>query len=126
MTGTPRRLLVLCLSALAAFSAPIAAQMGPLARNSPYERFNDKDMQMFQEQNNKTLNEAPDNQTMSWENPDTRSRGDFTILKTFQKDGNTCKEMRVRAEAGGRKGDTVLNWCKIEGKWRLLSSSQLQ
>jgi hypothetical protein len=31
----------------------------------------------------------------------------------------------VRNEAQGRKGDNKLNLCKVEGKWRLLSASQL-
>jgi len=123
--GTPMRFLAL-LFALAAIGSPADAQMGPLARNSPYERFNDKDTRIFEEYRNKALDEAPDQQTMSWENPDTKHRGDFTILKTVKKDGNTCREMRMRTEADGRKGDAVLNWCKIDGKWRLLGQSQMQ
>jgi len=52
--------------------------------------------------------------------------GDITVLKSFESKGRPCKEVRVRNEAGGRKGDNKLNLCKVEDKWRLLSASQLK
>jgi hypothetical protein len=32
----------------------------------------------------------------------------------------------VRNEAAGRKGETQMTACQVDGKWRLLSSSQLK
>jgi surface antigen len=113
--------------ALGAAASPASAQnWGPLMRNSPYERFNEKDNQMFLDYARKVLNDTPDNQTVSWQNPANQHGGDFTILKTAQKNGRTCKDVRVRTEADGRKGDAVLTACQVDGKWRLLSPPSTQ
>jgi surface antigen len=70
----------------------------------------------------KAVNETPDNQTVSWENPDTRAHGEITVLKSFEKDGRTCKRMRVRNEAGGRKASSVVDTCKVGARWRLIDA----
>ena len=116
------RALLFALLALAAASPANALNWVPLLKNSPGERFDDEDLQLFIVTARKTVNEAPDNQTVSWENPETKHHGDFTILKTFQKDGRTCKRVRVRNEADGRKASNVVDACKVESKWRLIGA----
>ena len=113
----------LLLAALAA-SPAMALNWVPLMRNTAFERFDEDDLQMFLDNARKTLNGAPDNQTVSWENPDTRAGGDFTVLKTFQNDGRTCKRLRVRTHASGRKGNAVVNACHIDKKWKLIGAPQ--
>jgi len=113
------------LVVLAAVSpGAMALNWVPLLKNSPAERFDDEDLQMFLNTARKTVNEAKDNQTVSWENPDTKHHGDFTILKSFQKDGRNCKRVRVRNEADGRKATSVVDACQIDGKWRLIGAPQ--
>ena len=113
-------------AALGLASPPAAAQAWiGLLKNTPAERFDEDDLRLFLEHARKALNEAPDNQPVSWENPKTRARGEITVLRSFESKGRPCKEVRVRNEAQGRKGDNKLNLCKVEGKWRLLSASQL-
>lgn len=120
-----RRFLFPLLVALAAASpAAMALNWVPLLKNSPAELFDDEDLQLFLKTARKTVNETPDNQTVSWENPDTKHHGDFTILKTFQKDGRDCKQVRVRNEADGRKASSVVDACKVDGKWRLIGAPQ--
>jgi hypothetical protein len=34
--------------------------------------------------------------------------------------------VKLHNEAQGRKGNTTLGLCKVDGKWRLLSSSQMK
>jgi hypothetical protein len=34
--------------------------------------------------------------------------------------------VRIHNEAGGRKNTAKLSLCQVEGKWRLLSASQLK
>ncbi len=116
---------ILALSLSLALATPAAAlNWIPLMKNSPAERFDEDDLHMFLDSGRKALNEMPDKQTVGWENPDTKHRGDFTILKTFQKDGRSCKQVRVRTEADGRKANTVINTCRVDGKWRLISPPQ--
>jgi surface antigen len=120
-----RRFFVPLLVAIAAASpAAMALNWVPLLKNSPAERFDEEDLHMFLNTARKTVNEAKDNQTVGWENPDTKHRGDITILKTFQKDGRTCKRVRLRNEADGRKATSVIDACQVEGKWRLIGAPQ--
>ena len=116
-----RGILIVLLASLAA-SPALALNWVPLLKNSPGERFDDEDLQLFIVTARKVVNEAPDNQTVNWENPDTKHHGDFTILKSFEKDGQTCKRVRVRNEADGRKASSVVDACKVESKWRLIGA----
>lgn len=107
---------------LGAAGPAIALNWVPLLKNSPAERFDEDDLEMFITSARKAVNETPDNQTVTWENPDTKAHGDITVLKTFDKDGKTCKRVRVRNEAGGRKASSVVDACKVGAKWRLIGA----
>ena len=114
-------------AALGLASPPAAAQAWiGLLKNTPAERFDEDDLRLFLEHARKALNEAPDNQPVSWENPKTRARGDITVVRRFEWKSLPCKELQVRNEAAGRKGTNTFNLCSVEGKWRLLSASQLK
>ena len=119
--------IVIVAAALGLASTQAAAQAWiGLLKNTPAERFQEEDLRLFLEHARKALNEAPDNQPVSWENPQTRARGDITVMKSFEYKGLPCKELRVRNEVPGRKGDNTFNLCNADGKWRLLSASQLK
>jgi surface antigen len=117
-----RGTLLAALLFLGAASPAMALNWVPLLKNSPAERFDDDDLQMFLANARKAVNEMPDNQTVSWENPDTKANGDITVLRTFEKDGKTCKRVRVRNEAGGRRATSVVDACKVGTRWRLISA----
>ena len=117
-----RRILIAFLASLA--GPALALNWVPLLKNSPAERFDEEDLQLFLTTARKVVNEAPDNQTVSWENPDTKHHGDFTILKSFEKDGQPCKRVRVRNEADGRKASSVVDACRVGTKWRLIGAPQ--
>jgi surface antigen len=122
MRCAPANALVLLFTLAAASPAALALNWVPLLKNSPAERFDEDDLQMFLAAARKTVNETPDNQTVSWENPETKHHGDFTILKSFQKDGRTCKRVRIRNEADGRKASSVVDACKVGAKWKLIDA----
>ena len=111
---------------LAALAFPVAAQnwVG-LLKNTPAERFDDEDLRLFLDTSRKALAEGKDNETLSWENPKTRARGDITVLRRFEWKTHPCREVRLNNEAQGRKGTSTLGLCQVDGKWRLLSSSQM-
>jgi surface antigen len=112
--------------ALAGFTSLAAAQnwVG-LLKNSPAEDFDDEDLQLFLATGRKALNEGKVNETLRWENPKTRARGEATVTRSFEWKSYGCKELRVDNEAGGRKGTSTFNLCSVDGKWRLLAPSQL-
>jgi surface antigen len=119
--------LIALAAALAALAPAASAQnwVGIL-KNTPAERFDEEDLRLFLDASRKALNESPDNQAHSWENPKTRAHGDITVLRSFESKGLPCKEVRVRNEAQGRKGDNKLNLCKKDDKWRLVGTSQIK
>jgi surface antigen len=119
--------LIVLAAVLAALASAAAAQnwVGIL-KNTPAERFDEDDLRLFLDASRKALNESPDKQAQSWENPKTRAHGDITVLKSFEWKGLPCKEVRVRSEAQGRKGDNTLNVCKKDDKWRFVGASQLK
>ena len=112
---------------MTALAFPVAAQnwVG-LLKNTPAERFDDEDLRLFLDTSRKALAEGKDNETLSWENPKTRSRGDITVLRRFEWKTHPCREVRLNNEAQGRKGTSTLGLCQVDGKWRLLSSSQMK
>lgn len=112
---------------LAALAFPVAAQnwVG-LLKNTPAERFDDEDLRLFLDTSRKALAEGKENETLSWENPKTRARGDVTVLRNFKWKEHPCREVKLNNEAQGRKGSSTLGLCQVDGKWRLLSSSQMK
>lgn len=118
------RLLVL---AVALAAQPAAAQSpAPLFGKGPAERFTKEDNRLFREAWRKALDEAPENQPMTWENPENKHGGELTVTRSFEWQGHPCREVRVRNQADGRKSDTLTNACRVDGKWRLVSESQLK
>jgi surface antigen len=117
---------LLLLVLLAASPAAVAQNWVALLKNGPAERFDEEDLRLFMDTGRKALTEGADNQTLSWENPKTRARGDITVLRRFEWKSHPCKELKLHNEAQGRKGDSTLALCQVEGKWRLLSSSQMK
>ena len=114
-------ILLLTMTASAAAQNWVA-----LLKNGPAERFDEEDLRIFMDTGRKALTEGADNQTLSWENPKTRARGDITVLRRFEWKSHPCRELKLYNEAQGRKGDSTLALCQVEGKWRLLSSSQMK
>ena len=110
---------------IAVMSPPAMAQnwIG-LLKNTPAERFDEDDLRIFMDAARKALDEGKENETLTWENPKTRARGDIEVVRSFKSKERACREIRVRNEVPGRKGDTRLSFCQVEGKWRLLSAKQ--
>jgi len=120
------RLLVVAV-AVALAAQPAAAQSpAPLFGKGPAERFTKEDNRLFLEAWRKTLDEAPENQPVTWQNPATRHSGELTVLRSFEWQGRPCKEVRVRHQADGRKSDNTSSLCRVDGKWRLVAPSQLK
>jgi surface antigen len=113
--------------ALAAAVAPAHAQTwSALLKDTPAEKFNDEDMRLFNEASGKALNDAAVGETVRWENPATRSRGDLTLLKVFNWKDQPCRQIRIHNEARGRKATNTLNLCRMADQWRMVSPTELK
>jgi surface antigen len=98
-----------------------------LLKNTPAESFDDEDLRLFLDTARKVLDGgAPENQPVTWENPKSRNRGEMTVLRNFESQGRSCKEVRVRNESRGRKSDNRRILCKVDERWRLVSEAQLK
>ena len=116
------RLSILAV-ALAFFASPaLAVNWISVLKNTPAERFDEEDIRLFLEAARKTLNETPDNQPVTWQNPATKAGGELTVVKSYESKGQPCKALRVRNQAAGRKNDVTLNACKVENRWRLVGA----
>ncbi len=114
-------------AALAIAALPVAAQnFHGLMKDTPAEKFNDVDMRLFNQAAAKALTEAALGETVSWENPVSRNRGDMKVLKVFTWKDNPCRQVRVRNQAGDRKASNALNVCRVSDKWRLVSPTELK
>jgi surface antigen len=115
------------LAWLLALCMPAAAQnwIG-LLKNTPAENFNEEDLKLFLEASRKALNEAPAGGTEKWQNPVTGSGGEMKVVKLFTWQDNPCRQIRVSNYTVDRKGSNTLNLCQVEGKWKLLSPSQVK
>jgi surface antigen len=117
------------LGAACVLAAPGAAAQNwvALLKNTPAEYFDDEDLRLFLDTARKVLDGgAPENQPVAWENPKSRNRGEMTVLRNFESKGRSCKEVRVRNEARGRKSDNRRILCKVDERWRLVSEAQLK
>jgi surface antigen len=117
--------IILCL--LLALASPLAqAQYAALLKGAVAERFDDEDLRMFVETARKALYGAAENETLKWQNPKTRHGGEITLLRNFESKGRACKAVKVFNQAQGRKATNNFDLCQVDGKWRLLGSSQLK
>ena len=118
-----RALLALVLALGCASAA--AQQWASTLKNSPAEVLDEEDNKLFLATMRQALERPADKQPLGWQNPKTGHRGDVLVLKTFPSRGRECKELLVRSEAQGRKAEDSLNFCRIEGEWKLVGDSQL-
>jgi surface antigen len=128
MEDSMRFVITTLFAGACALACPLATAQNwvGLLKNTPAEFFDDEDLRIFLDTGRKALNETPDNQPLTWENPKTRNRGEITVLRSFESKGRPCKEVRVRNEARGRKSDNRSTLCKVDERWRLMGSSQLK
>src|SRR3954462_10821906 len=97
--------------ALVQFIVPTQAQAlswYPLLQGTPFEQFEEEDLQFFIAASRKTLNDTPDNQPVRWENSETGRRGEITALQSFEWQGRPCRQVRVINESEGRKSTNLL------------------
>jgi surface antigen len=111
--GTGFIALALLLTTLAA-----SAQNVLFLRDSPIAWMDDTDEAILRETIEAVL-AAPDGTVTDWLNPETGSKGRVQVTDTDQDFGTTCRRLRMRNEASGRKGGGNYRLClSKDGQWR--------
>ena len=122
------RLAPIVAAGLVALCAPAAAQnwIG-LLKNTPAERFNDEDIKLFLDASKTALSaDTPAGESVKWQNPVSGARGEIKVIKLFTWQEHPCRQLRVTSEVVDRKGSNSLNLCQVDGKWKVLSATELK
>ena len=87
-------------------------------RESPIAWMNDADEAILRATIDAVL-AAPDGTTTDWLNPETGSHGRVQVTDTHEDFGTTCRRLRMRNEASGRKGGGNYRLClSTDGQWK--------
>ena len=97
-----------------------AINLNFLSQQAPARNFTDDDWSILQQAVSHALEQLPDGEKHSWNNPETPSSGVIEVLKTFDKQGQTCRQVRFinwHAELSGR---SEFVYCKqASGEWKI-------
>ena len=117
MKKIARPLFLVLLSAVVC--APAYGVGMEYLRWSPISYFKESDTQMFRDNASRALNEAADNETFSWNNPETGASGTAKPFRTVEENGTTCRNLRFKNKAGGVSGGSMVKFCKQpDGSWK--------
>jgi surface antigen len=118
-----RHLRYLIVASLSVLALPAQAfNIYPLFRDTPAERFNDRDIDLFLEAKGKALAGQPVGEPVRWENPATSASGSITVIEEFEAGGRPCKRLRIENRANGQTGTGLWQYCREpDGRWELSS-----
>lgn len=107
--------------ALAASTAS-AFDFGVL-RNSPMQKFSEKDLELMKNTIQATLQSAQDNETRTWENPETGHGGSVTARAAEEKESGDCRVAKIVNHAGNLAGGGVFEFCQDDQDvWRVIGT----
>ncbi len=99
---------------------PTLASNLDFLHDTPLSDFNEEDRRLFATAMTQALSEADDNETRKWSNPDTKSGGEITPLRTHSRGDTVCRDVSIVNRAKGRTEKSVYSYCRDgEGEWRL-------
>lgn len=115
---------LLCVAAIVSLSLPGFAAAANIfsARDLPVRYMTDEDRAILKSAVEDVLERSKDGEGTRWENPKTGAHGDLTPRASFQRAGQSCRELEVANSARGRDNRLVLTLCKqAEGDWKIES-----
>lgn len=99
-----------------------AAGWVAILKDTPADKFQDEDLEMFLGTARQVLNADDNSQPVEWANPETGAGGSFKVLgQSKSPEGLACKRVRFTVYALKRspKSSTWTACRTAEGKWRL-------
>jgi len=86
----------------------------------PVRHMTDEDKDMLRAAVFGTLDRTPEGDTVRWENPKTGAHGDLTPRASFDRAGQSCRDLEVANSARGHDNRVVLTLCKQpDGEWKV-------
>ena len=115
----PMKLAVICLTLMGLLSVSAQAQNIGFLTRGPVAQLSDDDKALLSETLRQALNEAEDNETVTWGDPDSGPHGQIEVFDTHEDFGTTCRSIRTRTTAAGRSGGGVYRLCLADDdSWR--------
>ena len=89
-------------------------------RDLPVQHMTDEDRDMLRAAVFRTLDRTPEGTTVRWENQKTGAHGDLTPRASFDRAGQSCRDLEVANSARGHDNRVVLTLCKQpDGEWKV-------
>ena len=89
-------------------------------RDLPVQHMTDEDRDMLRAAVFGTLDGTPEGNTVRWENPKTGAHGDLSPRASFDRAGQSCRDLEVANSARGHDNRVVLTLCKQpDGEWKV-------
>jgi surface antigen len=118
------RIRILAFALLTCMAVSASAQNYLFLRDSPIGWLDAKDQQILLGAINSVL-DSPDGTKIDWSNPDSGSNGRIQVLDKHEDFGTTCRSIRMRNEAKGRKSGGNYRLCLSEdGQWRFAPNAE--
>lgn len=109
----------LLLGAALSIDSVQAVSMG-FFKYSPINYFTDEDNAIALEHVRDALNNRDNGEVVRWQNDATGAEGEYTLLKTYQHDGATCRQVKVTHAVKKLRQTGTYTLCQnAEGKWQL-------
>jgi len=81
----------------------------------------DRDKRMANETAQRALETAPSGKAVAWTNPDTGHSGTVTPVRTYESNGNFCREFTQTVTIGGKPENSFGTAChQPDGSWRIV------
>lgn len=114
------------LLTFAATGAPFAVQALDLTflDQAPIRFFNAEDMKLMSGAADKALDKAKDGEDIRWSNDQTGNSGTITPVRSFTRQGNDCRRLRVvNLASKATRGSSTSNvdFCMVDGTWKILT-----
>lgn len=107
---------------LSILAMPVFSANFKFLEDSVIASYNDEDLELLKSALKKTLNNNKDGEVTTWKNPETGNAGAIAPANTFEKDGMTCRRIKIINRAGEKKGKSEFNYCKVaDGSWKIVS-----
>lgn len=121
-----KNIVTTALLTFATAGAPFAVQALDLTflDQAPIRFFNDEDMKLMSNASDKALDEANDGEEVRWSNDQTGNSGAITPVRSFARQGQDCRRLRVvnlASKATRGSATSNVDFCKVDGTWKILT-----
>lgn len=100
----------------------LGAGAGAWIGGSIGESLDAQDRKLMEKNAQNALESAPTGSTFAWNNPDNENQGNFTPTKTYQREGQYCREYTQTVMVGQKAEKAYGTACRQpDGQWQIVS-----